>query len=370
MIKKEFSLYLDLMRFLAAVLVVINHSNHRLIITDPLPQLGHSAVMVFFLLSGFVIAFVTDTRESDPKAYSISRLARIYSVVPVALVITLLADYLGSAIDPAFYQTVSTNDHGIIRFISSFLLLNEVWGISITTYSNVPYWSLNYEVWYYVLFGMLVFLKGHTRIIVVMTTCLLLGPKVMLLAPIWALGVYLYRSRFFGSLSETTGWILFIGSLILTWLFHQYGVRELLGEWLKQQIGAHYYQELAYSKSFLSDYLLALVVFANFAGFQAICHRFKAVLPPLSKPIKYVAGYTFVLYLTHQPLIWLFKTLLDGDPSSPLFLIQIWLLVTAAVWLLGQITERRRSTYRALAGFVCERFVAVKNRITGCNTHG
>ncbi len=363
MLKREFSLYLDLVRFLAAVLVVVNHSNHRDITTALLPQLGHSAVMVFFVLSGFVIAYVTEARETDLKSYSVSRLARIYSVVPVALLTTLVADAIGQSIDPVFYQTVTTEGHGLLRLFSSFFLLNELWHISITTFSNVPYWSLNYEVWYYALFAMAVFLRGRRRLLLLCATALFLGPKILLLAPIWWLGVYLYRSRRWAALGEGGGWFLFVASLLLICGFHYFEVRALLGDWLRQAIGPSAYRELAYSKSFLSDYLLGLLVFANFAGFRPICHRFAGILRPAAPVIRHVAGYTFVLYLTHQPLIWLYKTLLDGNPDSPLLLVQIWVLVGLSVWLLGQVTERRKAQYIAMADWLVSRLAHLASRL-------
>jgi peptidoglycan/LPS O-acetylase OafA/YrhL len=42
---------------------------------------GRTAVLVFFVLSGFVIAWVTDTREHTLVEYGLSRVARLYSVV-------------------------------------------------------------------------------------------------------------------------------------------------------------------------------------------------------------------------------------------------------------------------------------------------
>ena len=89
---REFSLYLDFVRFLAAVAVVVNHSNFRWLITEELPQWGHSAVMIFFVLSGYVIAYVTDRKENSLREYSISRLGRIYSVAPAALILALVLD--------------------------------------------------------------------------------------------------------------------------------------------------------------------------------------------------------------------------------------------------------------------------------------
>lgn len=50
------SLYLDAVRFLAALVVLLHHTWPLLFPDFPLPWPGHSAVVVFFVLSGYVIA--------------------------------------------------------------------------------------------------------------------------------------------------------------------------------------------------------------------------------------------------------------------------------------------------------------------------
>ena len=76
---RPFSIYLDVVRFTAAVLVYLWHSNQRFLVESALPasNYGHSSVIVFFVLSGFVIAYVTDTKESSLSVYSASRIARV-----------------------------------------------------------------------------------------------------------------------------------------------------------------------------------------------------------------------------------------------------------------------------------------------------
>ena len=76
---RPFSVYLDLVRFIAAFLVYLYHSNQRFLIEARLPasDYGHSSVIVFFVLSGFVIAFVTATKESELPAYAASRISRV-----------------------------------------------------------------------------------------------------------------------------------------------------------------------------------------------------------------------------------------------------------------------------------------------------
>jgi len=201
--------------------------------------------------------------------------------------------------------------------------------------------------------------QGRAKYVVLAMICLLLGPKVLLLAPIWWMGVYLFHSRFWAGIGTTFGWIAFVGSIVAIVLFHRYGIEETLKLWLESQIGERPYYLLAYSRSFLSDWLLGVLVFLNFAGFRAIAHQFGTVLSAFARPIRYLAGYTFVLYLTHQPLIWLFATLIDGRPDTSLFLWQVIVCVIATVWLLGQITEKRKSFYRDLSERIVDAVASV-----------
>lgn len=160
--KKEFSIYLDLVRFVAAALVVIYHSNQRNVITDSVPfsNHGHAAVIVFFVLSGYVISYIHSTRESQPVDYWSSRLARFYSLAVPAVLLCPLLDMAGEAIAPQFYAGVTTHTMAAVRIVSSLLYLNEMWTLSIMSFSNVPYWSLCYEMWYYVLFAIVAFTRG------------------------------------------------------------------------------------------------------------------------------------------------------------------------------------------------------------------
>ena len=148
-----FSIYLDLVRFVAACLVVVYHSNSRLIVEAPLPfsQYGHSAVIIFFVLSGYVIAFTTATKERNAKVYWASRLSRVLSLALPAVLLTPLLDLIGESLAPALYAGNTTHGLAWLRVMSSLLFLNEIWSVSIMSFSNIAYWSLNYEVWYYVL---------------------------------------------------------------------------------------------------------------------------------------------------------------------------------------------------------------------------
>lgn len=56
------------------------------------------------MLSGFVIAYVTDQRETSAATYTISRLARVYSVSLPAMIATFTLDTIGRTLRPDLYS--------------------------------------------------------------------------------------------------------------------------------------------------------------------------------------------------------------------------------------------------------------------------
>src|SRR5262249_22080521 len=103
------SVFLDLLRIAAAFTVFVHHCaqfwNAR--IYEATTRLAHSAVVVFFVLSGYVIAWSTLSRGRDARRYASARLARLYSVVIPALVLTGVLYFWGSSVASAFYLTHS-----------------------------------------------------------------------------------------------------------------------------------------------------------------------------------------------------------------------------------------------------------------------
>ena len=81
---QPFSLYLDLARFIAAFLVVSAHYLQYQVpgadIAGFLPDMGREAVIIFFVMSGFVIAYASQRRNASAREYAAPRIGRIYSV--------------------------------------------------------------------------------------------------------------------------------------------------------------------------------------------------------------------------------------------------------------------------------------------------
>lgn len=357
---KPFSVYLDLVRFTAACLVYLYHSNQRWLTTDILPasNFGHSSVIVFFVLSGFVIAYITDKKERQFATYAASRLSRVYSVAIPAILLTVLLDAVGRHLLPGIYSYPF--DNFLLRVGASTLLLNEVWFVSVTSFSNVPYWSICYEMWYYVSFGLLMFLPKRFALLSVAMLMVILGPKIVLLAPIWVLGVVLYRWDALPKLPATAYWLLLFFSTAGILAFHYFKVSEWATELLKSVIGAKWHTELTFSKFFVGDYLLGILVFVNFAAMRTCSPTLAPAILVFERPIRFLAGYTLSLYLLHQPLFLFWGAVLRGDPNGQAFWWLTTGLVAVSVFAVGQLTETRR---HLLKTFLEEKLVRLETYV-------
>jgi peptidoglycan/LPS O-acetylase OafA/YrhL len=297
-------------------------------------------VIVFFVLSGYVIAYVTDTKERAWRAYAAARLSRIYSVAVPAVFLTVLLDAIGRTLYPEIYGYPF--DHFAIRILSSLLFTNEVWFVSITSFSNVPYWSVCYEFWYYVMFGIAVFVSRRTAIVLLALLALALGPKIVLLAPVWLLGTLLYKWERLRSLSDAASWALVIGSVLAIVGFYSFGVGTRIDGYVKAWLGVERFRSLTWSWHFLSDYVLSSLFFVHLAGMRNVAARVGALPQAVEKPIRFLASYTFTLYLLHQPLFLFWGSVIQGDPSNRWFWGQTTIAVALSVLAVGYFTEHKR----------------------------
>ncbi len=130
------SLYLDALRFGAALTVFVSHYSTGRISGGLFWQIEHygrTAVLVFFVLSGFVIAWVSETRERTFEEYGLSRVARLYSVIIPAFILTAALDIGGKAIDPTLYgpEWGHSMAHPAVGYALSAVFLGESWRIRV-----------------------------------------------------------------------------------------------------------------------------------------------------------------------------------------------------------------------------------------------
>jgi peptidoglycan/LPS O-acetylase OafA/YrhL len=298
------------------------------------------AVVVFFVLSGFVIAYTLDSRRQSATGYAVARAGRIYSVALPAVLLTVALDAWGTTVNPAAYPPgLLTADTPLwLQIAASLLFVNELWFLALPIGSCVPYWSLGYEVWYYIIFGLAVFLPGRWRVVGAGAAMLIAGPGILSMFPLWLLGVGLYRFSRKIVLSRTTGALLWAGTIV-AWL--AYELITLRTGRLTGDFGL-----TGGRLSLPENYLVGALFAAHLAGFPAISSWFAPVLTRFAKPIQWTAGATFSVYLIHYPVAQLINAL---DPSPVGTLTSRVLLyggTLTAAFLFAAVTERRKDIWR------------------------
>lgn len=352
------SIYLDLVRFLAAVAVLLTHLAYKRFTGGLIIEwrtYGNDAVMVFFVLSGYVIAHVTASRESTLGDYLLQRCARLYSVAIPAIALTVVLDHVGKAITPSMYDGFwYQGSNPVGRILHALSFTNELWFHSVRLFTNGPYWSLGYEFWYYMLFAAAFFLRGGQRVFWVAAVMLLIGPKILLLFPIWLLGVWVHRVNTTRTLGPAVGWALFLGSFALYGLFRGAGLRDTFLQLTYDLLGKRFVEgELVWSNEFISAYVIGALVAANFIGVHALSAQLAPALSRGERVIRDWAGYTFSIYLFHYPILQFLAAVLPIKPSEAWSGVMLFVLTLALCRLLGNYTEKRKEFARAvLTGFV------------------
>jgi len=176
--------------------------------------------------------------------------------------------------------------------------------------------------------------------------CLLLGPKILLLLPVWCLGVILYLWRTPDRIPEWAGWACVVASVLLFALFEQFRLTDVLSQQLQVWIGAELHKQLTFSKFFMGDYLLGGIVMLNFIGMRRIAHRLKTPLITAEKPIHGLSDYTFSIYIYHMPLLLFWAAVINGSPYGYGFYAAVLGATILSIWLLGSVTEKRRFVIR------------------------
>lgn len=347
------SIYLDAVRLSAALLVVLTHLAYPRFsggLLLPLRTFGNDAVMVFFVLSGYVIAYTAATRDRDLGTYALNRCARLYSVALPAVLVTWGLDQIGQWLDPALYEGFwyQASDPWQ-RVLAALTFTNEMWFQSLRLFTNGPYWSLGYEFWYYALFAAGWYFRGWRRWALTIVIGAFIGPKILLLLPVWLLGVWVYRVNTQRPLGAAWGALLWLGSIALYVAFRASGMREALLDFSYLQFGRHFVEaELRWSNEFLSSYFIGPLVAANFIGFHAFSHHCAPLLARVGPLVRDWAGYTFSIYLFHYPVMQFFGALLPLDPRSPVAITCLFVITVSACRGLGLVSEKRKDRARDL----------------------
>jgi peptidoglycan/LPS O-acetylase OafA/YrhL len=348
------SIYLDLIRFSAAMVVLIGHLSGTRFTGGLFWRFGafmDDAVMVFFVLSGFVIGYVVHHKEKDLTTYVIARTARIYSVAIPALGLTLVLDALGRTIAPQLYVPGwgyhANNLFG--HFLACLFFVNQLWYVQIAPGSMLPYWSLGFEVWYYLFFAIFFFASSYRRTLLLIGACLIAGPRIVVFFPIWLLGylTYLYSvrhtpSRYVGIL------LLFVSALGYGLYFF------VLKDWLARNT---FVPDALGFENLVPRYIVGLLFATHILGFAWTAELFLVLLTPFKALIRWLGGATFTIYLFHLPVAQFLTTLVPWSPSD--FRTRIIVLggTIVLMFVIAIFTERQKAVW---TGWITHAYKAMR----------
>ncbi len=340
-----FSATLDLVRWFAAFLVVIAHSRHLLFVDYKnisaghslfmkgfyfLTGLGHESVILFFVLSGYLVGGTALIRLFENKwnfkEYFINRFSRIYTVLFPALVLGGLLDFIGTHYvnQSQIYTNVLIYNIGSLNsiianqlnFTTFFGNLLNLQTIAVPRLgSNQPLWSLANEWWYYMLFGLFAnayFFRGQGKSVaffsagVGLVLFYFLPSNIQLWFAIWMLGaltslVNITKFR----LPVIVSFLILIVGMAVSRLSHS------------DDGSGNVWVDL------LRDSLLAICF--CFVLIQLKAREF--VLPAMALHPK-LASFSYTVYLIHFPIL-IFLTALHHDVLGLKFFVQPSLLTFA-----------------------------------------
>jgi peptidoglycan/LPS O-acetylase OafA/YrhL len=223
--KSKASVLLDLVRAVAAILVLVEHwrniffidfmqiKSHRPLFALPylLTSAGHQAVVIFFVLSGYLISGsvfrMLKRNQWHWPTYLLHRGLRLWIVLIPGLLLCALWDGIGihSKLAPLLYQGATGNhtlpdaiaNHTATIFLGNLAFLQTV--LVPTFGSDSALWSLSFEFWYYMLFPLGLFVVLPKIPVRVRILCAVLfsgiawfvGKDILLYFPVWLSGTLL-----------------------------------------------------------------------------------------------------------------------------------------------------------------------------------
>ncbi len=298
---------LEALRGLAALYVVLHHTiSHSTVLfgfnVGIFLRFGQEAVILFFLLSGFVINY--SFRSGSDKSFStyfFKRSTRIF--IPLFFIFLLgyltLSYNAGQLINPELWTLLKN-----ILMLQDWEMVKP--GVLAEPYmGNTPLWSLSYEWWFYMMYFPIVtrINSGFRQAALVFTVSIAMAAlyvwqpnflfRLLTYFGIWWVGVYLselYRAGKHNSIKEL---LMPVATLVAisAVLFVPVLLQKRAGEGLL--LGYHPLLEFRHV-------FVALV----FVCGAIVWHKIRWFgFDLLMKPFLILAPVSYVLYICHQPLM-------------------------------------------------------------------
>ncbi len=284
---------LDLLRFLAALAVVLYHFTYHLRASDTgidlfpsigrLGMHGYLGVNLFFMISGFVILWTA--RDRTPSGFVLSRITRLY---PEFWISVLLSSIVFSLNESAFGQTITAP-----QVLANLTMVPALFG---QEYVDGVYWTLFVELKFYALLWGLSVTRQMKRVegwlfawLIATIACFTLpvpsGLRSLALypyAPLFIGGSLFYLIRAEGVTPARLVGVALCALLAMTQVTAQ------MPNFVQQQ-----------DVSTATQWESRIVILLFFATFAVIALRRSAAVP-FATAIAFAGALTYPLYLVHN----------------------------------------------------------------------
>jgi len=345
--------WLDWLRFVAAFIVLVGHvrgghfvdygeldsKDHSILVASAfmLTRLGQEAVLLFFVLSGFLVGGRSTRKALDYSfriwPYASDRITRIYVPLLPALLLT---------------AAVLIFRGGHISTLSFLGNLAGLQGLVVDNFGgNAPLWSLAYEIWFYTLWGaVLVLVVNRSK-------------KVSVLA--W-LAIFA-GCAVFTKLQAVYLFCWLVGALACVIKLKMPRVLSLMCSFLLIGVGVGLCQLTNDTVSFHLKGLQAMLpsrsvcllvltmgftlLVTTVADWEPVSPRWRKV-EKLGAPL---AAFSYTLYLTHFCFIGIWEPFFPGRAkildfySVSTFLLEL-IFCLAAAWVMYFLFEKRTASVR------------------------
>jgi peptidoglycan/LPS O-acetylase OafA/YrhL len=362
------SAHLDLIRGVAAWAVMWEHARALFFVSYQQLQtrtpavkviyffsgFGHAAVMVFFVLSGFLISSAIFGRRASRnwswRDYAIDRSSRLYVVLIPGLLFGLLWDKVGSSLFNStgiysqvldgFGLAIARNQLTLGNFVGNLFFLQTI--LCPQFGSNSPLWSLANEFWYYVLFPVALasgiawktksVQSGVLFTILGLGVAIFVGWPILLGFLVWLTGTILVVAYSKWRLSGKGWLIVYLGlsSLVLTAFLTAARMRQ--SPWTGSDLAIG----LAFS-AFLFG-VLQLNIGAGSRTYLRAAH--------------FLSGFSYSLYVLHFPFLLFLRAWLvpaqrwQPDATHLLYGLGLGAVALASAWLVSKFTEGKTRVAR------------------------
>lgn len=259
---------------------------------------AHQAVIVFFVLSGWLVGGSFLNKLHQPQAvaaYMIDRVSRLWIVLIPAFLLSLLIGMLMHTVDPATASFSRDGEFSAVAFAGNLVGLQDM--LVPKFGGNFPLWSLANETWYYILFPLVVLpFTGRSvgarmaAAVAVVFIVWSLSASLMLYFSIWLMGVLFSRLK-----------------VEMTWSWRMLAIALFAAASVYYRIKG---RNDAFDATSLGQDIVCSVLFLTLlSGMQRKADLSSQALRFVRTAATRLASFSFTLYVIHLPLLMLLRHL-------------------------------------------------------------